>query len=633
MQNDFGLISIIMAAYNAEKTIEQAINSVLSQTYPDFELLVVNDCSTDKTAMLAEAIVKKDDRVRLISNEKNSGVSYTRKHGLEEASGEWVAILDSDDAWAPEKLEKQINLQKKTNADLLFTGSAFMDADGKPIDWYLAAPAEVTYRQLLKQNVLSNSSALVRKELYAKYYAVGDGMHEDFALWLNILKDGRKAYVLRWMCGVLPAVLLQEYRLGISGSQSVCSVLEMKAEERDKTVKITFISNFLGPHQLPFCKAMVNRLGEDFKFVATEPMTEERIKLGWSLDKDTYPFEIKANESNELQKKAEQLAIESDVVIIGSAPDSYIIPRLKRNKLTFKYSERPLKKGIHWNNLAHIICGMWLHHGRFQSKPLYMLAASAYTADDYARFGCYRGKCYKWGYFPEAKKYDPDELMKGKLSAASDGLKRPCVSILWAGRLIGWKHPDASIRLAESLKEKGYSFKMTLIGTGEMEEQLHNMIRDKSLEDCVEMPGAMKASEVRSYMEKADIYLFTSDFNEGWGAVLNESMNSGCAVVASHAIGSVPFLIKDEENGLIYENGNQKQLEQQVCRLMDDAEYRMKLGLNAYHTIADLWNADVAAERLIDLCENIIFAKKTKSPYENGICSEAKVMENDWFGK
>lgn len=116
MQNDFGLISIIMAAYNAEKTIEQAINSVLSQTYPDFELLVVNDCSTDKTAMLAEAIVKKDDRIRLISNEKNSGVSYTRKHGLEEASGEWVAILDSDDAWAPEKLEKQIKLQKKTNA-------------------------------------------------------------------------------------------------------------------------------------------------------------------------------------------------------------------------------------------------------------------------------------------------------------------------------------------------------------------------------------------------------------------------------------------------------------------------------------------------------------------------------------
>lgn len=194
MQNDFGLISIIMAAYNAEKTIEQAINSVLSQTYTNFELLVVNDCSTDRTAELVKSIAAKDSRVRLISNVKNSGVSYTRKHGLEEAKGSWIAILDSDDAWAQEKLEKQIKLQKKTNADLLFTGSAFMDADGKPIDWYLAAPAEVTYRQLLKQNVLSNSSALVRKELYAKYYAVGDKMHEDFAIWLSILKDGRKAY-------------------------------------------------------------------------------------------------------------------------------------------------------------------------------------------------------------------------------------------------------------------------------------------------------------------------------------------------------------------------------------------------------------------------------------------------------
>ncbi len=194
LHEDFGLISIIMAAYNAEKTIEQAINSARSQTYPNFELLVVNDCSEDKTEELVKHIAAKDSRVRLISNANNSGVSYTRKCGLEEARGSWIAILDSDDAWAPEKLEKQIELQKKQNADLLFTGSAFMDSDGRSIDWYLHVPAEVTYRQLLKQNVLSNSSALVRKELYAKHYAIGDGMHEDFAIWLSILKEGKKAY-------------------------------------------------------------------------------------------------------------------------------------------------------------------------------------------------------------------------------------------------------------------------------------------------------------------------------------------------------------------------------------------------------------------------------------------------------
>ena len=191
---DFGLVSVIMAAYNAEKTIEQSINSVLNKTYPAVELLVVDDYSQDRTVKLVENIMARDNRVRLIYNKENSGVSYTRKHGLEEAKGAWIAILDSDDIWAPEKLEKQIILQKKMNADLLFTGSAFMDSDGQPIDWYLHAPSEVTYRHLLKQNVLSNSSALVRKELYEKHYAVGDGMHEDFAVWLGILKEGKKAY-------------------------------------------------------------------------------------------------------------------------------------------------------------------------------------------------------------------------------------------------------------------------------------------------------------------------------------------------------------------------------------------------------------------------------------------------------
>ena len=90
---DFGLISVIMAAYNAEKTIGQAIDSVLEQTYPNLELLVVDDSSKDRTAELVARIAAKDSRVRLISNEKNSGVSYTRKHGLDGANGAWIAIL------------------------------------------------------------------------------------------------------------------------------------------------------------------------------------------------------------------------------------------------------------------------------------------------------------------------------------------------------------------------------------------------------------------------------------------------------------------------------------------------------------------------------------------------------------
>lgn len=190
--NDIGLISIIMAAYNAEKTIEKAINSVLAQSYQNWELIVINDCSKDKTVSIVESIA--DPRVRLIHNPVNSGVSVTRHRGVEEAKGEWLAILDSDDAWEPEKLEKQVQRQIEKNADLLFTASSFMNADGEPIDWVLHAPEQIDYRTLLKQNLVSNSSVLVRKALYQAHELQGDGMHEDFACWLRILKTGVKAY-------------------------------------------------------------------------------------------------------------------------------------------------------------------------------------------------------------------------------------------------------------------------------------------------------------------------------------------------------------------------------------------------------------------------------------------------------
>lgn len=187
-------VSIIMAAYKAEATIEQAMDSVLAQTFSDWELLVVNDCSPDQTASVVARYAARDERIILLNNEKNSGVSFTRKRGLEAARGEWIAVLDSDDAWAPDKLEKQLRLADEKGAKLVFTGSAFMDSDGGAIDWQLHVPAVLPYRKLLKQNLISNSSVLVRKELYEKYYLSGDEMHEDFAIWLGITKSGIDAY-------------------------------------------------------------------------------------------------------------------------------------------------------------------------------------------------------------------------------------------------------------------------------------------------------------------------------------------------------------------------------------------------------------------------------------------------------
>lgn len=307
----------------------------------------------------------------------------------------------------------------------------------------------------------------------------------------------------------------------------------------------------------------------------------------------------------------------SDAVIIGSAPDSLIENRLKLNKLTFKYAERFYKTGFKASRYLRNMLAAWLHHGRFQKYPLYMLCASAYTAADCAKFGNYKNRCYKWGYFPELKKYDDiNTLVESKKEN----------SLLWVGRLIDWKHPELALRVAKKLKKEGYSFKLNFIGTGELEEKLRTQIKQEDLEDCVSLLGQMRPEKVREYMEKSEIFLFTSDRQEGWGAVLNEAMNSGCAVVASGAIGSVPFLIKDGENGYIYRDGNIDGLYEKVKHLFDNKEVRVKLGKNAYATLYNEWNAAVAADRFVKLVQAIESGSKKVDIFESGPCSKAEIL-------
>lgn len=188
------MVSIIMAAYNAENTIEYAIKSVIAQTYQDWELIIINDCSKDSTLEIVNFYAQKDSRIKLINNERNAGVSITRLNGLRASKGEWIAILDSDDAWLPEKLEKQLKKQCESKADIVYTGVSYIDESGNELSFIFNVPSNISYKKLLKQNIITNSSALVKKEVFEKYYAIGDEMHEDFALWLSALKNGAIAF-------------------------------------------------------------------------------------------------------------------------------------------------------------------------------------------------------------------------------------------------------------------------------------------------------------------------------------------------------------------------------------------------------------------------------------------------------
>lgn len=387
-------------------------------------------------------------------------------------------------------------------------------------------------------------------------------------------------------------------------------------------MNIVFVSCYLNNHQLPFCKAMLKLTGGNFTFISTEPVSQMRLDLGYEDMDHKYPFVLTTYDSEENKARAHKLANESDIVILGSGPDEYIEERLKNNKLTFKYTERPYKEKTTVRNFPHRLAGAWLHHGRFQKYPLYMLCASAYTSGDYAKLGNYKGKCYKWGYFPEVVEQDMAQLLKVKA-------ENPVPVILWAGRLIDWKHPEIPVIIAEKLKKEGYKFELNIIGNGDMEGELKDIIKNKNLDDCVKMLGSMPQAEVRKYMEKANIFLFTSDFNEGWGAVLNEAMNSGCAICASHAIGSVPFLLDDGNNGYIYKNGDIDDLFAKVKILLGDRAFRENMGMQAYSTLTGLWNADAAAERFIELAKAI--QAGGDSPYESGPCSKAQILNNNWY--
>lgn len=384
-------------------------------------------------------------------------------------------------------------------------------------------------------------------------------------------------------------------------------------------MKITFFSNFINHHQIPLAEELYQLLGEDYTFVATEPIPQERLDMGYEDQNKSLPYVLTTYDSEENRKKADKLIEESDVVIVGSAPDSIVEKRLPLGKLTFHSSERYFKEGIGIQKMLRNFASAMKHIKRFEKySNYYYLCMSAYTAADVNTFANYDGRLFKWGYFPEVKEQNIEELLAHKDENNPN-------SILWVGRFIEWKHPDDAICVAEMLKEEGYSFNLNLIGTGMLESHLQQMIRDKSLEDCVHILGAMSPQNVRTYMEDADIFLFTSDFNEGWGAVLNEAMNSACGVVASHAIGSVPFLLENQKNGLVYENGNFDDLKRCIKVLLDHPEMTRNMGEAAYDTMRVNWNAKQAARRLIDLCENLNQNKDT--PFEEGPCSTAAVIK------
>lgn len=185
-------VTVITPAYNAASYIEQAIQSVLDQTVP-CKMIIVDDASSDDTVARANKYAREyPDRILVIENENNVGVAVARNIAVQNAGTEYVAFLDADDWWSSEKIERQLEIIEMTGADACYSGRELMHADGTTTGKIVHAPEQVDYHKLLRGNIIPCSSVLMCQKDALRYPMVHDELHEDYIVWLSMLRDGKK---------------------------------------------------------------------------------------------------------------------------------------------------------------------------------------------------------------------------------------------------------------------------------------------------------------------------------------------------------------------------------------------------------------------------------------------------------
>jgi glycosyltransferase involved in cell wall biosynthesis len=187
------LVSIVMPLFNSSGFVSRAIDSVFAQTYQGWELIIIDDCSNDGSYEIADKYAKKDKRVKLIRLAENKGSAVTRNFGIENAKGRFIAFLDSDDMWVPQKLEKQIKFMNNKGAVLSYTAYQKIDEQGNP-GGVVHVPLRVSYTDTLKSNRIGCSTAIYDAEKLGKLYMPDIRRRQDQGLWLKILKKGYAAY-------------------------------------------------------------------------------------------------------------------------------------------------------------------------------------------------------------------------------------------------------------------------------------------------------------------------------------------------------------------------------------------------------------------------------------------------------
>lgn len=390
-------------------------------------------------------------------------------------------------------------------------------------------------------------------------------------------------------------------------------------------MRLVFYSNYLNIHQVFLMDAFYDMLGDDFCFVATMPKSTSEQKGG--MDYSSRPYCISASESENCRSYAMLLAREADTCVFGACSQDYAVERAISNRygLSFEMGERWFKHGV--LTIGSPVFRKWLfNYFRYYRKAnFYKLCCSSFTAKDDTRIYAYLNRHYKWGYFTAV----PDVVTTIQTEYLNLQ-ENQTLSIMWCARFLKLKHPEMPVLLAAKLKNEGYNFVINIYGDDKnllpankvySSNKLRRLIENLDVADVVNLKGSCPNVEILDAMKTHDIFLFTSDRNEGWGAVANEAMSNKCCLVASDAIGSTHYLLRDGENGLIFKSGSVDSLYEKVKYLLDNPCEREVMAERGFQDIFNIWSPKAAAKNLIQLISDINNGLQTFI-YE-GPCSKA----------
>lgn len=356
-------------------------------------------------------------------------------------------------------------------------------------------------------------------------------------------------------------------------------------------MKITFFSNYFNSHQLPL--ALEFNAMDDVEYTFVSLLRTEGSVGRISLDL-VYPFVLREYDGPKEASMAMDHALSDDVVVFGDmeGKEQYIRARAKTGRLFFRYAERLLKRGDWWRFVPFKQYRTWDRFGRYKDANMYVLCASAYTARDLSLFGFPPSKCLKWGYFPQVKESEDSPNYSSETLATSRE-----ISICSVQRLIPLKHVDLQLHALQQIRKNGFEVVLRIAGEGVERSHLEQLCYELGLSDVVQFMGELSHDEALALMKISSVFLATSDRHEGWGATVNEAMAMGCCVIGSREMGSVPFLIKDGVNGLIFD-GSIESLTTKLSLVLNDPRALDEMGKKASSSLREEWSAASAARSL-----------------------------------